>query len=90
MLIRSIIDNPANIREDRKNIDPASLEGKNAGPTGCVLMVDANRESARQKKRSSAGVGVFSWTDDETRGFVFVQRSGMCLRLSSTCRNSSQ
>ncbi len=44
MLIRSIIDNPDNIREDRKNIDKASLEGKSAGPTGCVLMVDANRE----------------------------------------------
>lgn len=43
MLIRSIIDNPDNIREDRKNIDKASLEGKSAGPTGCVLMVDANQ-----------------------------------------------
>lgn len=30
--------------KDRK-IDPATIEGKNAGPTGCVLMVDANRES---------------------------------------------
>lgn len=45
LLIRSIIDDPANIREDRKNIDPKTIAGKNAGPTGCVLMVDANRES---------------------------------------------
>jgi len=43
MLIRSIIDDPANIREDRKNVDPKTIEGKNAGPTGCVLMVDANQ-----------------------------------------------
>lgn len=43
-LVRSIIDDPANMPKDRKPIDPASIEGKNAGPTGCVLMVDANRE----------------------------------------------
>ncbi|GHJ90170.1 hypothetical protein NliqN6_6572 [Naganishia liquefaciens] len=43
LLIRSIIDDPANIREDRKNIDPKTIAGKNAGPTGCVLMVDANQ-----------------------------------------------
>lgn len=30
--------------KDRKPIDPASIANKNAGPTGCVLMVDANRE----------------------------------------------
>ena len=44
-LVRSIIDDPANMPKDRKPIDPASIEGKNAGPTGCVLMVDANRTS---------------------------------------------
>lgn len=43
LLIRSIIDDPANMPKDR-TIDPASIDGKNAGPTGCVLMVDANRE----------------------------------------------
>ncbi len=43
MLIRSIIDNPANMPKDRKPIDPKSIANKNAGPTGCVLMVDANR-----------------------------------------------
>jgi L-fuconate dehydratase len=42
-LIRSIIDNPANMPKDRKPIDPESIKGKNAGPTGCVLMIDANR-----------------------------------------------
>ncbi|WOO81042.1 L-galactonate dehydratase [Vanrija pseudolonga] len=42
LLIRSIIDNPANIPAGR-TVDPASIEGKNAGPTGCVLMVDANQ-----------------------------------------------
>lgn len=29
--------------KDRKPVDPATIEGKNAGPTGCVLMVDANQ-----------------------------------------------
>ncbi|KAK8869975.1 hypothetical protein IAR55_000545 [Kwoniella newhampshirensis] len=42
-LIRSIIDDPANMPKDRKPIDPASIKDKNAGPTGCVLMVDANQ-----------------------------------------------
>ncbi|OWZ61029.1 hypothetical protein AYX15_06747, partial [Cryptococcus neoformans] len=42
-LIRSIIDDPANMPKDRKPIDPASIANKNAGPTGCVLMVDANQ-----------------------------------------------
>jgi L-fuconate dehydratase len=41
-LIRSIIDNPANIPEHRK-VDPKTVVGKNAGPTGCVLMVDSNQ-----------------------------------------------
>jgi hypothetical protein len=47
-LIRSIIDNPANMPKDRKPIDPESIKGKNAGPTGCVLMIDANRALIRQ------------------------------------------
>lgn len=42
LLIRSIIDDPANLPEGRK-IDPKTVEGKNAGPTGCVLMVDSNQ-----------------------------------------------
>jgi L-fuconate dehydratase len=42
-LVRSIIDDPANMPKNRKPIDPATIEGKNAGPTGCVLMVDANQ-----------------------------------------------
>lgn len=29
--------------KDRAPIDPASVANKNAGPTGCVLMVDANQ-----------------------------------------------
>jgi L-fuconate dehydratase len=48
LLIRSIIDDPANMPAGRK-IDPASIEGKNAGPTGCVLMVDANRAFERMR-----------------------------------------
>lgn len=44
-LIRSIIDDPKNFPADWKAVDPKSIEGKNAGPTGCVLMVDANRKS---------------------------------------------
>jgi L-fuconate dehydratase len=43
LLIRKIIDDPANMPKDRAPIDPASIAGKNAGPTGCVLMVDANQ-----------------------------------------------
>ena len=42
LLIRSIIDNPANMPKG-KTIDAASIEGKNAGPTGAVLMIDSNR-----------------------------------------------
>lgn len=44
LLIRSIIDEPKNLPADRK-IDPKTIEGKNAGPAGCVLMVDSNRKS---------------------------------------------
>ncbi|KAK1924728.1 putative mandelate racemase/muconate lactonizing enzyme [Papiliotrema laurentii] len=42
LLIRSIIDDPKNLPAGR-TIDPATIEGKNAGPAGCVLMVDANQ-----------------------------------------------
>lgn len=41
-MVRKIIDDPANMPEGW-NVDPKAIEGKNAGPTGCVLMVDANR-----------------------------------------------
>jgi len=41
-LIRSIIDDPANLSPG-KVIDPATIAGKNAGPTGSVLMMDANQ-----------------------------------------------
>ena len=68
LLIRSIIDNPDNMPKDKK-IDPASIANKNAGPTGCVLMVDANRKS-------------FMWLG-RARAYI-TQRSGMSLRLSST------
>lgn len=55
LLIRKIIDNPENMPKDRKPIDPASIAGKNAGPTGCVLMVDANRMSPLVPISSTAG-----------------------------------
>ena len=42
-LIRSIIDDPASFPPGYTQPDPASLVGKNAGPTGCVLMMDANQ-----------------------------------------------
>lgn len=44
-IIRSIIDNPQYLPEGRKPRDPTSpdLKGKNAGPTGAVLMIDANQ-----------------------------------------------
>ncbi|KAF9528656.1 hypothetical protein CPB83DRAFT_813577 [Crepidotus variabilis] len=52
-LIRSLIDDPVHLTEEEraKVSDPSSprnphhpsLSGKNPGPTGCVLMVDANQ-----------------------------------------------
>ncbi|KAJ6614544.1 enolase C-terminal domain-like protein [Mycena sp. CBHHK59/15] len=42
-IIRSIIDDPAHLPAGAKPRDPASLVGKNAGPTGAVLMIDANQ-----------------------------------------------
>lgn len=42
-LLRSIVDNPAEMPAGRVAPSPASIEGKNAGPTGCVVMVDANQ-----------------------------------------------
>jgi L-fuconate dehydratase len=42
-IIRSVIDDPANLPPDAKPRDPKTLEGKNAGPAGCVFMIDANQ-----------------------------------------------
>jgi L-fuconate dehydratase len=42
-IIREIIDDPKNLPEWREKIAPETIEGKNAGPAGCVLMVDANQ-----------------------------------------------
>lgn len=44
-IIRSIIDDPQYLPKDRKPRDPngPDLVGKNAGPTGSVLMIDANQ-----------------------------------------------
>ena len=44
-LIRSIIDDPQFLPPGVKPRDPKSseLQGKNAGPTGAVLMIDANQ-----------------------------------------------
>jgi len=44
-LIRSIIDDPQNLPDGHAPLDPGSpaLAGKNAGPTGAVLMIDANQ-----------------------------------------------
>ncbi|ESK84130.1 mandelate racemase muconate lactonizing protein, partial [Moniliophthora roreri MCA 2997] len=44
-IIRSIIDDPQYLPPDHKSRDPNSneLKGKNAGPTGAVLMIDANQ-----------------------------------------------
>ena len=41
-MVRELIDDPANCKN--VHVDPECLEGKNASATGCVLMVDANRE----------------------------------------------
>jgi L-fuconate dehydratase len=44
-LIRSIIDDPQYLPDGHAPRDPDSpaLAGKNAGPTGAVLMIDANQ-----------------------------------------------
>lgn len=42
-LVRSVIDDPANFKDRKVTPTPESLQGKNAGPTGCVLMMDANQ-----------------------------------------------
>ncbi|KAK9898531.1 mandelate racemase/muconate lactonizing enzyme [Cystobasidium minutum MCA 4210] len=42
-LVRSVIDDPANFKDRKVTPSPESLQGKNAGPTGCVLMMDANQ-----------------------------------------------
>ncbi|KIO22313.1 hypothetical protein M407DRAFT_15711 [Tulasnella calospora MUT 4182] len=42
-LIRSIIDNPNSFPEGYSPPAAGSLQGKNAGPMGCVLMMDANQ-----------------------------------------------
>jgi len=44
-LIRSIIDDPQYLPSGSKPRDPngEDLRGKNAGPTGAVLMIDANQ-----------------------------------------------
>ena len=44
-LIRSLIDDPQFLPTGVKPRDPNSedLRGKNAGPTGAVLMIDANQ-----------------------------------------------
>ena len=47
MIIRSVIDDPANLPAGYKPRDPKTLVGKNAGPTGNVLMIDANQASNR-------------------------------------------
>lgn len=42
-MIRSIIDDPANYPSGFKDVASPELAGKNAGPTGAVLMIDANQ-----------------------------------------------
>lgn len=45
LIIRSVIDDPVNLPEGHVPRDPKTLVGKNAGPTGNVLMIDANQVS---------------------------------------------
>ncbi|PWN47886.1 enolase C-terminal domain-like protein [Violaceomyces palustris] len=42
-LLRSIVDDPKEMPGGRIAPTAASISGKNAGPTGCVVMVDANQ-----------------------------------------------
>ena len=76
LLIRSIIDDPANIPKGR-TVDPKTIAGKNAGPTGCVLMVDANRTL------SAAGSAERSW-----RLLAYTTLMSICrgMGCASSCR----
>lgn len=42
-IIRSIIDDPQYLPESHAPPDPHSVDEKNPGPTGCVIMIDANQ-----------------------------------------------
>ena len=42
-VMRKIIDDPNEMPAGHVPADAATLEGKNAGPTGCVLMIDSNQ-----------------------------------------------
>jgi len=42
-VIRSVIDDPANLPKGREPPSQSSIEGENAGPTGNVLMIDINQ-----------------------------------------------
>ncbi|KAF7296937.1 MR-MLE domain-containing protein [Mycena indigotica] len=42
-LIRSLIDNPTPLPPNHAPSPPESIAGKNAGPTGAVLIIDANQ-----------------------------------------------
>ena len=44
-LIRSVIDDPQYLPEGKqpRDLNGPELKGKNAGPTGAVLMIDANQ-----------------------------------------------
>ena len=48
-LVRSVIDDPANFVNRKVTPTAASLEGKNAGPTGCVLMMDSNQGASGRR-----------------------------------------
>jgi len=42
-VIRSVIGDPANLPKGRKPPSPSSIEGKNTGSRGNVLMIDAHQ-----------------------------------------------
>lgn len=53
-LVRSIIDDPKECA-GRPVPAPETLHGKNAGPTGSVLMIDANQVSNSRPERRIEG-----------------------------------
>ena len=42
-VICSVIGDPANLPKGRKPPSPSGIKGKNAGPTGSLLMIDVNQ-----------------------------------------------
>ena len=78
-LIRSIIDDPQYLPKDKQLRDPSGpeLKGKNAGPMGGVLMIDANQVwDVNQAIEYTKGLAEikpwYGWFSSHRRVFLIV------------------